>query len=563
MGPPTLYRGVPEQSQMRHINAPPTPLFGSRTEGPPYTQVLDLYLRQIENGNTIEGVPLKKQKLVQNRSEKNSAKIFMKQEVIDKLPPDAKKQFLKYAIKLSEKKKQSQVNDDFLTFVKHVWPEFIEGKHHKKIADKFNKLASGEIKRLIINMPPRHTKSEFASYLLPSWMVGRRPNLKIIQTTHTTELAIRFGRKAKTLIDSPEYQSVFKTRLREDSQAAGKWETEQGGEYYAAGVGSAITGRGADLLIIDDPHSEQDALNVTALERAYEWYTSGPRQRLQPGGAIVVVMTRWNMKDLTGMLLKAQKELKSDQWEIIEFPAIMPSGKPVWPEYWKLEELEGVKASISIGKWNAQWMQNPTAEEGSLIKREWWNVWEKDYIPPLQHIIQSYDTAFLKKETADYSAITTWGVFYPDQDSPANLILLDAVKERLEFPELRRVALEQYRYWNPETVIIESKASGLPLTYELRKMGIPVINFTPSKGNDKHARVNAVAPLFESGVIWAPDHKFAEEVIEECASFPYGDHDDLVDSMTQAVMRFRQGGFVSHPEDERDEVSIPHNRTYY
>ena len=164
------------------------------------------------------------------------------------------------------------------------------------------------------------------------------------------------------------------------------------------------------------------------------------------------------MKDLTGMLLKAQKELKSDQWEIIEFPAIMPSNKPVWPEYWKLEELENVKASLSVGKWNAQWMQNPTSEEGSIIKREWWNVWEHDYVPPLQHVIQSYYTAFLKKESADYSAITTWGVFYTTNDSPANLILLDAVKERLEFPELRRKALEQYQYWKPETVVIESKA---------------------------------------------------------------------------------------------------------
>ena len=487
----------------------------------------------------------------------------MDQDKLNRLPPDVKKQFVKLALKLSEKKKKSKVHDDFLSFVKHVWPEFIEGSHHKKIAEKFNQIAKGEIKRLIINMPPRHTKSEFASFLLPSWMVGRKPDLKIIQTTHTTELAIRFGRKAKTLMDSPEYKQVFDTRLREDSQAAGKWETEQGGEYYAAGVGSAITGRGADLLIIDDPHSEQDALNMTAMERAYEWYTSGPRQRLQPGGAIVVVMTRWNMKDLTGALLRSQKELKSDQWHVIEFPAIMPSGNPVWPEYWKKEELEGVKASLSIGKWNAQWMQNPTAEEGSLIKREWWRKWDRDYIPALKHVIQSYDTAFLKKETADYSAITTWGVFHEAEDTAPNLILLDALKERLEFPELRKKALEQYNYWKPESVIIESKASGLPLTYELRKMGIPVINYTPSKGNDKHARVNAVSPLFESGQIWAPEEKFAEEVIEECASFPYGDHDDLVDSMTQAVMRFRQGGFVSHPEDEKDEVSIPHNRTYY
>jgi predicted phage terminase large subunit-like protein len=482
---------------------------------------------------------------------------------LNKLPVDARKDFMKYAIKLDEKKKEEKVHKDFLTFVKSVWPDFVEGSHHKKIADQFNRLAEGKINRLIINMPPRHTKSEFASFLLPAWMIGKNPKLKIIQTTHTTELAVRFGRKAKHLIDSQEYKTFFKTTLREDSQAAGRWETEQGGEYFAAGVGGAITGRGADLLIIDDPHSEQDAMNPESLERAYEWYTSGPRQRLQPGGKIVVVMTRWSLKDLTGALIGAQKELKSDQWEVVEFPAILPNNTPVWPEYWKLSELESVKASLSIQKWNAQWMQNPTSEEGSIIKREWWRKWDRDYIPSLYHVIQSYDTAFLKKESADFSAITTWGVFYPTEDSGPNLILLDSVKERLEFPELRRKALEQYYYWKPDSVIVESKASGLPLTYELRKMGIPVINFTPSKGNDKHSRVNAVAPLFESGQIWAPEHKFAEEVIEECAAFPFGDHDDLVDSMTQALMRFRQGGFIEHPEDYADEKIIHEEKEYY
>jgi predicted phage terminase large subunit-like protein len=482
---------------------------------------------------------------------------------LNKLPVDARKEFMKYAIKYDEKVKEEKVHQDFLTFVKSMWPDFIQGSHHKKIADQFNRLAEGKINRLIINMPPRHTKSEFASFLLPAWMIGRNPKLKIIQTTHTTELAVRFGRKAKHLIDSPDYKRFFKTTLREDSQAAGRWETDQGGEYFAAGVGSAITGRGADLLIIDDPHSEQDAMNPEALERAYEWYTSGPRQRLQPGGKIVVVMTRWSLKDLTGSLIGAQKGIKSDQWEVVEFPAILPDEKPVWPEYWKLSELESVKASLSIQKWNAQWMQNPTSEEGSIIKRDWWRKWDKDYIPELYHVIQSYDTAFLKKETADYSAITTWGVFYPNPDSGPNLILLDAMKERLEFPELRRRALEQFHYWKPESVVIESKASGLPLTYELRKMGIPVINFTPSKGNDKHSRINAVAPLFESGQIWAPEAAFAEEVIEECAAFPFGDHDDLVDSMTQALMRFRQGGFIEHPEDYKDEPIIHDNREYY
>ena len=485
---------------------------------------------------------------------------------ISKLPADVRKTFRKLQVMHAEKKIQNKAKEDFLSFVKCVWPEFVEGPHHRHIAEKFNKLASGEITRLIVNMPPRHTKSEFASYLLPAWMVGREPKLKIIQATHTGELAIRFGRKAKTLIDSDEYAKIFETRLREDSQAAGRWETAQGGEYFAAGVGGAITGRGADLLIIDDPHSEQDAMSPNAMESAYEWYTSGPRQRLQPGAKIVLVMTRWSTKDLTGKLISHQKEAKSDQWDVVEFPAIMDHGtkpKPVWPQYWKLEELEKVKATLPVGKWNAQWMQHPTSEEGAIIKREWWMKYDHEEIPPLHHVIQSYDTAFLKKETADYSAITTWGVFYPNEDSPACLLLLDSIKGRYEFPELRRLALEQYKYWQPESVIIEAKASGLPLTYELRQMDIPVVNFTPSKGNDKHARVNAVAPLFESGMIYAPEQKFAEEVIEECASFPFGDHDDLVDSTTQAIMRFRQGGLIKHPEDYVDEKADKPRRAYY
>ena len=481
---------------------------------------------------------------------------------ISKLPPDVRRQFKRLQVMHAEKKIQNLAKQDFLSFVKCVWPEFIEGSHHRHIAKKFNKLAEGKIKRLIVNMPPRHTKSEFASYLLPAWMVGRNPKLKIIQATHTGELAIRFGRKAKNLIDSEEYGKIFKTRLQEDSKAAGRWDTALGGEYFAAGVGGAITGRGADLLIIDDPHSEQDAMSATSMENAYEWYTSGPRQRLQPGASIVLVMTRWSTKDLTGLLLANQKAVKADQWDVVEFPAIMDHG-PVWPEYWNQDELEKVKATLPVAKWNAQWMQNPTSEEGALIKREWWRKWKSDTIPPLYHVIQSYDTAFMKKETADFSAITTWGVFYPSEDSGANLILLDAIKGRYEFPELRRKALEQYKYWQPESVLIEAKASGLPLTYELRKMDIPVMNFTPSKGNDKHVRVNSVAPLFESGMIWAPEFKFAEDVIEECAAFPFGDHDDLVDSMTQAVMRFRQGGFVTHPEDYVEPKRQITNRTYY
>ena len=461
-------------------------------------------------------------------------------------------------------RKLDLAEERFIPFVKHVWPEFIEGDHHRKIAKKFEDIANGKIKRLIVNMPPRHTKSEFASYLFPAWMVGKNPKFKVIQTTHTGELAVRFGRKMKNLVDTSEFAQVFEDcKIAADSKAAGRWETNKGGEYYAAGIGGAITGRGADLLIIDDPHSEQDALSETAMDSAYEWYTSGPRQRLQPGGAIVIVMTRWSTKDLTGKLLNAQSEPKADQWEVIEFPAILPSNTPVWPNYWKLEELEGVKASLSEGKWQAQWQQNPTSEEGSIIKREWWKEWKEKEIPDLVHIIQSYDTAFSKKETADFSAITTWGVFYPPNKGP-HLILVDVRKGRWDFPELKKIALEEYKYWEPETVIIEAKATGTPLTHELRQIGVPVVNFTPSKGNDKHVRVNSVAPLFEAGKIYYPaDKRWAEEVIEECAAFPYGEYDDLVDSTTQALMRFRQGSFINLPDDYQDEPRITQQREYY
>jgi len=457
--------------------------------------------------------------------------------------------------------------NDFMAFVKHVYEGFIEGTHHKQVARQFEKLSMNPGSRIIVNMPPRHTKSEFASYLLPAWLIGKNPELKIIQTTHTAELAVRFGRKVRNLMELEIYKEIFPdVDLRADSKAAGRWETGQGGEYFAAGVGGAITGRGADLLIIDDPHSEQDALSDTAMEHAYEWYTSGPRQRLQPGGSIVVVMTRWSLKDLTGKLIKAQaSDVMADQWDVVEFPAILPSDNVLWPEFWKKEELLKVKASLSVGKWNAQWQQNPTAEEGAIIKKEWWNKWEKDSIPPVSYIMQSYDTAFSKKETADYSAITTWGVFQPSEGGPDNIILMDAKRGRWDFPELKSNAMEEYNYWEPDMVLIEAKASGTPLTDELRTMGIPVVNYTPSKGRDKHTRMHMVAPIFESGKVWAPEKKFSEEVIDECAAFPNGEHDDFCDSMSMALIRYRKGGFLRLDSDEEEDEPVirPQARQYY
>ena len=468
--------------------------------------------------------------------------------------------------------KVQKCQNNFIDFVKEMWPAFIPGRHHDIMADAFERVANGTCKRLIINIAPRHTKSELSSYLLPAWFLGKYPDKKIIQTAHTAELAVGFGRKVRNLVANPHYQKIFpNVSLSSDSKAAGRWNTNKGGDYFAIGIGGAVTGKGADCLIIDDPHSEQEAAiaaaNPSIYDGVYEWYTSGPRQRLQPGGAIVIVMTRWSKRDLCGQILKASSQKDGlDEWEVIEFPAIMPSGNPLWPEFWPLEELEKIKAELPVAKWNAQYQQNPTSEEGALVKREWWQIWEKDEPPVCEYIIQSWDTALTKGTRSDYSACTTWGIFYEkDNDGKriAKIILLNAYQDKLEFPELKQKALEEYRYWKPDCCIIEAKAAGGPLVFELRKMGIPIQDYTPSRGNDKIVRVNAVSDIFASGFVYAPPLRWAEELIEQFASFPNSDHDDLVDSSTQALLRFRQGGFISTQSDEDEEYVQNKKADYY
>lgn len=261
---------------------------------------------------------------------------------ISQLPLAEQEELLRDLEELERKKKIEEAQLNFLPFVEQMWPAFIAGRHHKIMADAFERIANGTLKRLIINMPPRHTKSEFASYLFPAWFMGKFPHKKVIQTAHTAELAVGFGRKVKNLIDGTDYQAVFPaTKLAADSKASGRWATSKMGEYFAIGVGGAVTGKGADVLVIDDPHSEQEAtmaaFNPEIYDKVYEWYTSGPRQRLQPGGAIIIVMTRWAKRDLTGQIIKRSTERQGvDDWEVIELPAIMPSGLPLWPEFLSL-----------------------------------------------------------------------------------------------------------------------------------------------------------------------------------------------------------------------------------
>ena len=479
---------------------------------------------------------------------------------LEELPGHVLQEIEQITTEIAKLDQRELAQTDFISFVKSQWPTFIEGAHHRIMADAFERVANGTLKRLVINMPPRFSKSEFASHYLPAWFLGRFPHKKVIQSSHTAELSKGFGRKVRDLVASAEFQDVFPgVELKKDSTSAARWETNQKGEYFSVGVGGAVAGKGADIYIIDDSVSEQEGKSgrPEAFQEVYDWYETGPRQRLQPGGAIIIVETRWNKADLTGRVVKkAATRDGVDDWEVIEFPAILHEGEPneksLWPGFWSLKELKAIKAEISPFRWSAQYMQRPSSSETAVVSREMWKRWEEPTPPDCSFIIQSWDTAFTKKTTADYSACTTWGVFYLGRAqgrSVANLILLDAFRERLSFPELKAKAWEKYEQYNPDSLVIESRAAGWPLIYELRERGILVTDYTPSAGEDKTVRVNAVSDMFSSGIVWAPDTLFAEDVIEEFADFPQGETDDLLDSSTQALIKFRRGGLVQLSTD--------------
>ena len=457
---------------------------------------------------------------------------------------------------------------DFLTFIDHVYPGYKVGPHHRRLAKIFEDIANGKKRRVIVNIAPRHGKSEMISYLAPAWFLGKYPHKKVIMASHTADLAVNFGRRVRNLVGSDPYKDIFpQVELQSDSKSASRWGTNFQGEYFAIGVGGALAGRGADLFIIDDPHSEQDAKTgrPDVFLPAWEWFQSGPLQRLMPGGSIIIVMTRWSKLDLTGMIVNQMgKEEDVDQWEIVEFPAIL-NEKPLWGDFWSLEELLGKKAGMDPRYWQAQYMQNPVSEEGALLKREWWQIWENDDPPPCEFTIMSLDAAQETNNRADYNALTTWGVFFNEETNNYCIILLNAIKKRMEYPDLKAMVLEEYKEWEPDVFIVEKKSNGSALYQEFRRMGVPIGEFTPGKGQDKIARVNAISALFQGGIVFAPDRRWAREVIEECNDFPSGTNDDLVDSTTLALMRFRQGGFIRLPNDEPEDIKYFRRRTaaYY
>jgi len=463
---------------------------------------------------------------------------------------------------IRRRKESATCRDDLIEFCRKMQPDYKVGRHHRKLAELLTAISEGDTTRVCVNMPPRHGKSQLVSIYFPAWFLGRHPDKKVLMVSHTTDLAVDFGRKVRNLIDSPAYKQIFPTvTLAQDNKSAGRWNTNLGGEYFACGVGSALAGRGADLLLVDDPHNEQDIINgnFDVFEKAYEWFTYGARTRLMPGGRVAIVQTRWHQDDLTGRVVRDMlNNDEADQYEVVEFPAIFnentPEERALWPEQYSLQSLRQTKASMPVFQWNAQYQQNPTAEEASIVKREWWNVWKQERPPECEYIIMSLDAAAETNNRADFTALTTWGVFLNEETEAYNIILLNSIKKRVEFPELKDLALNEWNEWQPDSFIVEKKSAGTALYQELRRTGMPVQEYTPHRGSgDKLARLNSVADIVKSGLCWIPETRWGEEVVEEIAGFPFMSHDDLVDSTVMALMRFRQGGFIRLPTDEPDE----------
>jgi predicted phage terminase large subunit-like protein len=454
-------------------------------------------------------------------------------------------------------------------YAKFQMENYLSPPHIKLLASKLEAVERGDIRRLAIFMPPRHGKSILTSEFFPAWYMGRNPDKYIICSTYAQDLADDFGRKVRNQLQDKRYTDIFPdAELSTDSSSMRRFNTTKGGVYYAVGAGSAITGRGAHLLLIDDPIKGREEADSAAMRKnLLDWYRATAYTRLMPNGSVILIQTRWHEDDLAGWILK---ETGHEGWDVIEFPAILneraagmldlEEGDPLWKESYPIERLEEIKKTIGTREWSSLYAQKPSVEEGNIIKRWWWKTWTRENPPEMDYILQSWDTAYTVTETSDYSACTTWGVF--SGEGGYNLYLIDSFREKLTFPELKNQAIHLYNELQPDLVLVEAKASGWSLVQELMRTGIPITPFNPKK-MDKLARVHSVAPLFEGGRIWAPDTDESADVMNQFAMFPNTKHDDLVDSTTQALLRLRKGWMVSHPQDVPMEEATGPKGSYW
>lgn len=416
-----------------------------------------------------------------------------------------------------------------LPFCKGVRAEYETPYHVKKIAYALERLEARKIKRLMIFMPPRHGKSTLANEMFPARYMGRNPGHNIITTTYSQEVASDMGRKVRNLVNQPSYQNIFPgTTLTEDSAAAHRFSVSTGGSYYAVGAGGALTSRGADLIIIDDIHKNKaEAKSEAIVKRIHEWYGPVLYTRLSPNGIIVLIQTRWTENDLPGHLI----DKEGNDWEVLSMPAISDEGLALWPERYPIENLEAIKRTIGTQDFTALYQQRPSPEEGEVVKRAWWKYWQS--LPSFDTVIQSWDLTYKDSHMSDFVVGTVWG------KKGADKFLIDMVRKRMSFTQTLEAFKALTEKWPQATAkLVEEAANGAALIDTLRKKITGIIPIRPR--GSKLIRAQSVSPQVESGNVYLPDpvlFPWAQDVIEEWATFPNGKNDDIVDSMTQALTR--------------------------
>jgi predicted phage terminase large subunit-like protein len=427
--------------------------------------------------------------------------------------------------------------EDFLVF--DGAGQWNTAPHLHLLCDVLQKVSKGEIKRLIVTMPPRHGKSEVISKKYPAWHVGNNPEDEIINASYSLDLSRDFSRIARDTII--EHQNIFNQQIAKDNQSAERWTLEgHRGGVTAAGVGGPITGKGAKIAIIDDPiKNAEEADSQVIRDKIWEWYRTTLYTRLTPDGRIIIVMTRWHEDDLVGRLLNPKINEKVNEWTVINFPAIAEGndilgrhkGEALWPQYgFNINKLAQIKTDIGSRAWNALYQQRPTAEEGNLIHRSWWKYYEA--LPDMIQTIMSVDAAFKDGDKNDYVAIQVWG------KREANIYLIDSLNEHMDFPTtLNAITTMKSKYKKCNMVLIEDKANGSAIIQMLQRKILGIIPVNPEGG--KVARVNAVSPAIEAGNVWLPMNKpFTMDFVNQCSSFSNAEDDDMVDAMSQALNRF-------------------------
>lgn len=394
--------------------------------------------------------------------------------------------------------------------------------HIELINDKLMDVVDGKIQRLIISMPPRHGKSEIISKYFPSWYLLNYPNKRVIITAHSADFAVdRFGRPIRNIVS--QFGDQFGVTLAKDSNAAHRFNTNYEGSFNAIGAGGSITGRGADLFIIDDPiKGPEDVISQRSREKMWDWFLTVPMTRLEPNAAMVIVMTRWHTDDLVGRILASEE---ADEWTYLTLPALDKNGEALWAERYSKEYLEKRRVTLGSYFFNAMYQQNPISNENQIYKEHWWKYYKE--LPSLKYVVQSWDTAFKDQEQNDYSACTTMGA------NDTGYYVMDVFRTKLEYPQLFKRVVAMADKYHPNLIVIEDKASGQSLIQSLKsETRLPIKAIKAD--SDKVLRAHIATPTIEAGKVFLPERaEWLNDFLTEMNAFPLSANDDMVDSFNQ------------------------------